>query len=170
MSPHQIQLKSLIKHYLTPLTHHILQHQLPPIFPKNNPTHPTKSLIISPHLHQIPFILTQIHQQPYIYFTPIPPSSNQLILSQKLTITTQTPKHIPRIIPSKPPHPLSSEQPKKPLDIKNIYIHIPVPNKQQPKQPPIQLPNIITPYTQFQSLPNDKYLTPKPFHNPYASP
>ncbi|MDU2695755.1 MAG: M42 family metallopeptidase [Staphylococcus epidermidis] len=168
ISGHEMQVKSLMKDYLTPVSDDIVEDQLGGIFGKKNATHGTKSLMISGHLDEIGFIVTQIDEQGYIYFTPIGGWWNQVMLSQKVTITTENGKEIRGIIGSKPPHALSPEERKKPVDIKNMYIDIGVGSKEEAKEAGIELGNMITPYSEFESLANDKYLTAKAFDNRYG--
>lgn len=165
---HEMQVKSLMKDYLTPVSDEIVEDRLGGIFGKKNATHGTKSLMISGHLDEIGFIVTQIDEQGYIYFTPIGGWWNQVMLSQKVTITTENGKEIRGIIGSKPPHALSPEERKKPVDIKNMYIDIGVGSKEEAKEAGIELGNMITPYSEFESLANDKYLTAKAFDNRYG--
>lgn len=42
-----------------------------------------------------------------------------------------------------------------------MYIDIGVRNKEEAKEAGIELGNMITPYSEFESLANDKYLTAK---------
>ncbi|MCG2212338.1 M42 family metallopeptidase [Staphylococcus epidermidis] len=168
ISGHEMQVKSLMKDYLTHVSDEIVEDRLGGIFGKKNATHGTKSLMISGHLDEIGFIVTQIDEQGYIYFTPIGGWWNQVMLSQKVTITTENGKEIRGIIGSKPPHALSPEERKKPVDIKNMYIDIGVGSKEEAKEAGIELGNMITPYSEFESLANDKYLTAKAFDNRYG--
>lgn len=168
ISGHEMQVKSLMKDYLTPVSDEIVEDRLGGIFGKKNATHGTKSLMISGHLDEIGFIVTQIDEQGYIYFTPIGGWWNQVMLSQKVTITTENGKEIRGIIGSKPPYALSPEERKKPVDIKNMYIDIGVGSKEEAKEAGIELGNMITPYSEFESLANDKYLTAKAFDNRYG--
>ena len=168
ISGHEMQVKSLMKDYLTPVSDEIVEDRLGGIFGKKNATHGTKSLMISGHLDEIGFIVTQIDEQGYIYFTPIGGWWNQVMLSQKVTITTENGKEIRGIIGSKLPHALSPEERKKPVDIKNMYIDIGVGSKEEAKEAGIELGNMITPYSEFESLANDKYLTAKAFDNRYG--
>ncbi|MCG1212703.1 M42 family metallopeptidase [Staphylococcus epidermidis] len=168
ISGHEMQVKSLMKDYLTPVSDEIVEDRLGGTFGKKNATHGTKSLMISGHLDEIGFIVTQIDEQGYIYFTPIGGWWNQVMLSQKVTITTENGKEIRGIIGSKPPHALSPEERKKPVDIKNMYIDIGVGSKEEAKEAGIELGNMITPYSEFESLANDKYLTAKAFDNRYG--
>ena len=168
ISGHEMQVKSLMKDYLTPVSDDIVEDQLGGIFGKKNATHGTKSLMISGHLDEIGFIVTQIDEQGYIYFTPIGGWWNQVMLSQKVTITTDSGKEIRGIIGSKPPHVLTPEERKKPMEIKNMFIDIGVSSKEEAEEAGVEVGNMVTPYSEFEVLANDKYLTAKAFDNRYG--
>jgi len=90
------------------------------------------------------------------------------MLSQKVTITTDDGCEIRGIIGSKPPYSLSPEERKKPVEIKNMYIDNGVSSKEDAEQDGIELGNMITPYSEFETLANDKYFTTKAFDNRYG--
>ena len=99
---HEKNVKSLMKDYLTPVSDEIVEDNLGGIFGKKRAQNGSKSLMISGHLDEIGFIVTQIDKDGYIYFTPIGGWWNQVMLSQKVTITTENGKEIRGIIGSKP--------------------------------------------------------------------
>ena len=82
----------------------------------------------------------------------------------KVTITTESGKEIRGIIGSK--H-LSPEERKNQLILK-ICTSILVCVIKKKKEAGIELGNMITPYSEFESLANDKYLTAKAFDNRYG--
>lgn len=165
---HEKNVKSLMKDYLTPVSDEIVEDNLGGIFGKKRAQNGSKSLMISGHLDEIGFIVTQIDKDGYIYFTPIGGWWNQVMLSQKVTITTENGKEIRGIIGSKPPHALSQEERKKTVEIKHMYIDIGVANKEEAEAAGVELGNMITPYSEFETLANDKYLTAKAFDNRYG--
>ncbi len=165
---HEMKVKTLMKNYLIPVSDDIIEDNLGGIFGKKNATHGSKSIMISAHLDEIGFIITHIDDYGYIYFTPIGGWWNQVMLSQKVTITTDDGCEIRGIIGSKPPHALSPEERKKPVEIKNMYIDNGVSSKEDAEQDGIELGNMITPYSEFETLANDKYFTAKAFDNRYG--
>ena len=90
------------------------------------------------------------------------------MLSQKVTITTEDGKEIRGLIGSKPPHALTPEERKKPVEIKHMYIDIGVASKEEAEAAGVELGNMITPYSEFETLANEKYLTAKAFDNRYG--
>ena len=86
----------------------------------------------------------------------------------KVTITTESGKEIRGIIGSKPPHALSPEERKNQLILKICTSILVCVIKKKRKKAGIELGNMITPYSEFESLANDKYLTAKAFDNRYG--
>ena len=165
---HEMTVKSLMHDYLNPISDEIIEDNLGGIFGKKNAVNSSKSLMVAGHLDEIGFVVTKIDEQGYLKFTPIGGWWNQVMLSQKVTITTDEGKKIRGIIGSKPPHVLSPEERKKTVDIKDMYIDIGVKSKKEAEQFGIELGNMITPYSEFEALANNKYLTAKAFDNRYG--
>ncbi|WP_370695607.1 4Fe-4S dicluster domain-containing protein, partial [Staphylococcus aureus] len=93
---------------------------------------------------------------------------NQVMLSQKVTITTDSGKEIRGIIGSKQPNVLTPEERKKPMEIKNMFIDIGVSSKEEAEEAGVEVGNMVTQYSEFEVLTNDKYLTAKAFDNRYG--
>ncbi|OSC57559.1 peptidase M28, partial [Staphylococcus aureus] len=77
-------------------------------------------------------------------------------------------KEIRGIIGSKPPHVLTTEERKKPMEIKNMFIDIGVSRKEEAEEAGVEVGNMVTPYSEFEVITNDKYLTAKAFDNRYG--
>ncbi|MDU9418368.1 M42 family metallopeptidase [Staphylococcus lloydii] len=165
---HEMQVKSLMYDYLKPLSDEIIEDNLGGIFGKKNATNGTKSIMVCGHLDEVGFIVTQIDNKGFIKFTPVGGWWSQVMLSQKVTITTDEGKEIRGIIGSKPPHALSQEARKKTVDIKDMFIDIGVKSKKEAEQFGIEVGNMITPYSEFETLANNRYLTAKAFDNRYG--
>ncbi|WP_204171427.1 M42 family metallopeptidase [Staphylococcus sp. GDY8P100P] len=165
---HEMTVKSLMHDYLSPISDEIVEDNLGGIFGKKQAVNGSKSLMVAGHLDEIGFVVTKIDENGYLKFTPIGGWWNQVMLSQKVTITTDEGKKIRGIIGSKPPHVLSPEERKKTVDIKEMFIDIGVKSKKEAEQFGIELSNMVTPYSEFETLANNKYLTAKAFDNRYG--
>ena len=77
--------------------------------------------------------MTKIDNNGFIKFQPIGGWWNQVMLSQKVTITTDDGTEIRGLIGSKPPHVLDPEERKKPVQIKDMFIDIGVRSKEDRK-------------------------------------
>lgn len=164
----EMQVKSIMKHYLSPISDAIVEDNLGGIFGKKTATNGSKSILISGHMDEVGFLVTKIDKDGYLSFNPIGGWWNQVMLSQKMTVTTDDGKALRGIIGSKPPHVLSPEERKKTVDIKNMYIDIGVNSKEEAEQAGVSVGNMVTPYSEFETLANDKYMTAKAFDNRYG--
>ncbi|MEC5300945.1 MULTISPECIES: M42 family metallopeptidase [Staphylococcus] len=165
---HEMKVKTLMHDYLKPVSDEIVEDNLGGIFGKKSATNGNKTLMVAGHLDEIGFIVTKIDNDGFLKFTPIGGWWNQVMLSQKVTVTTDKGKKIRGIIGSKPPHVLSPEERKKTIDMKEMFIDIGVKSKKEAEQFGIEIGNMITPYSEFETLANNKYLTAKAFDNRYG--
>ncbi|NWK85272.1 M42 family metallopeptidase [Staphylococcus sp. GSSP0090] len=165
---HEMSVKALMHDYLTPVSDEIIEDNLGGIFGKKSATNGNKTLMVAGHLDEVGFIVTKIDNDGFLRFTPIGGWWNQVMLSQKVTITTDEGKKIRGIIGSKPPHVLSPEERKKTIDMKEMFIDIGVKSKKEAEQFGIEMGNMVTPYSEFETLANQKYLTAKAFDNRYG--
>ncbi|WP_323703274.1 M42 family metallopeptidase [Mammaliicoccus sp. Dog046] len=162
------QVKAQMREYLEPVSGEIIEDNLGGIFGKKKGKEGSKTIMIAGHLDEIGFMVTQIDPDGYIKFTPIGGWWSQVMLSQKVTITTDEGKEIRGVIGSKPPHVLSPEERMKPVDIKAMFIDIGVDNKEEAESLGIELGNMVTPYSEFEELGNSNYLTAKAFDNRFG--
>lgn len=143
----EMQVKSIMKHYLSPVSDAIVEDNLGGIFGKKTATNGSKSILISGHMDEVGFLVTKIDKDGFLSFNPIGGWWNQVMLSQKVTVTTDDGKALRGIIGSKPPHILSPEERKKTVDIKNMYIDIGVNSKEEAEQAGVSVGNMVTPYS-----------------------
>jgi len=164
----EMQVKETMRDYLNPISDSIIEDHLGGIFGKREATYGTKSIMLAGHLDEIGFIVTKIDNEGFIKFQPIGGWWSQVMLSQKVTITTDQGQEIRGIIGSKPPHVLEAEERKKAADIKDMFIDIGARSREDVEQHGIEVGNMITPYSEFETLANSKYLTAKAFDNRYG--
>ncbi len=164
----EMQVKSLMKDHLTTVSDAIIEDNLGGIFGKKSATNGSKSILVSGHMDEVGFLVTKIDKDGYLSFNPIGGWWNQVMLSQKVTVTTDDGKTLRGIIGSKPPHVLTPEERKKTVDIKNMFIDIGVSSKEEAEQLGVSVGNMVTPYSEFETLANEKYMTAKAFDNRYG--
>ena len=130
ISGYEYNVKSKMREYLEPVSDEIVEDNLGGIFGKKKAKDGSKTILIAGHLDEIGFMVTRIDDDGYIKFTPIGGWWNQVMLSQKVTVTTDDGKELRGIIGSKPPHVLSPEERKKPVEIKDMFIDLGVGDKE----------------------------------------
>lgn len=165
---HEMQVKQKMKGYLEPVSDEIIEDQLGGIFGKKTTSTGSKTLMLSGHLDEVGFMVTKIDEKGFLKFVPIGGWWSQVMLSQKVTVTTRDNKEIRGVIGSKPPHVLSPEQRKTPIDIKEMFIDIGVASKEEAEKLGVSIGDMVTPYSEFEVMGDDNYLVAKAFDNRYG--
>lgn len=122
-------------------------------------------IMIAGHLDEVGFMVTRIDDKGFIYFQTVGGWWGQVMLSQRVTITTRKGDEIIGVTGSKPPHILPVEVRNKPVDIKDMFIDIGVSSKEEVEAAGIRPGDMITPYFEFNVMNNDKYLLAKAWDN-----
>src|SRR5690606_27034575 len=97
----------------------------------------------------------------FLKFQPVGGWWNQVMLAQRVTITTRKGDEITGVIGSKPPHILSAEARKKPVEIKDMFIDIGASSRDEAKSWGVTPGDMVTPYFEFTVMNNDKLLMAK---------
>src|SRR5690625_4001821 len=86
------------------------------------------------------------------------------MLAQRVTIMTKN-GDLTRVIGSKPPHILSPEARKKPVDIKDMFIDIGASSKEEAESFGVRPGDSVVPYFEFTQMNNEKMLLAKAWDN-----
>ncbi|CAD7358919.1 M42 family metallopeptidase [Staphylococcus schleiferi] len=165
---HEHQVKKAMVELLEPNSDEMIYDNLGGVFGKKKSQSGQRTIMIAGHLDEIGFMVTKIEAQGFIRFTPIGGWWNQVMLSQKVTITTDEGREIRGIIGSKPPHVLGAEERNKPVDMKHMFIDVGAKDKAEVEAAGIEVGNMITPYSEFETLLNEDYVTSKAFDNRFG--
>ena len=161
--------KDKVKAYIEPLSDEIIEDNLGGIFGKKRSESGSKTILVGGHLDEIGFMVTEIDDNGFLKFSPVGGWWNQVMLSQRMTITTGEGKQLTGVIGSKPPHVLTPEERKKPVKIKDMFIDIGVASKEEAKEAGVELGDMVTPYTEFTELANENYLLAKAWDNRFGT-
>jgi endoglucanase len=157
--------KDVMAKYITPLADEILTDNLGSIIAKKNGSTEGPNIMIAGHLDEIGFMVTKIDDNGFIKFQTLGGWWSQVMLSQRVTITTRKGEKIIGVTGSTPPHILSPEARKKPVEIDKIFIDVGVASKDEVLELGIRPGDMITPYFEFTQMGNDKYLLAKAWDN-----
>jgi len=122
-------------------------------------------ILMAGHLDEVGFMVHYVDDRGFIKFITLGGWWNQVMLAQQVTITTRSGNTYHGVIGSTPPHILTVEDRKKPVEIKEMYIDIGVENKEEAESLGIRPGDMITPYTEFKTLANEKFLLAKAWDN-----
>ena len=121
-------------------------------------------IMIAGHLDEVGFMVTRIDDQGFVYFQTVGGWWSQVMLAQRVTIVTKT-GEITGVIGSKPPHILSPEARKKPVDIKDMFIDIGASTREEAAEWGIRPGDMVVPYFEFTVMNNPKMLLAKAWDN-----
>lgn len=122
-------------------------------------------IMLAGHMDEVGMIVTKITDQGFIKFQPIGGWWNQVMLAHEVTVTTADGHEVHGVIGSKPPHILTAEERKKPVEISDMYIDLGVKSKEEVLNLGVKIGDMITPYTEFRVMANEDILLGKAWDN-----
>src|SRR5699024_10504370 len=105
-----------------------------------------------------------IDKNGFLYFQTIGGWWSQVMLAQRVTIKTKN-GNLTGVIGSKPPHILSPEARKKPVEIKDMFIDIGASSKEEAEAFGVRPGDSVIPYFEFTQMNNEKMLLAKAWDN-----
>lgn len=157
--------REVMKKYIEPFADEIEYDGLGSLIAKKSGDANGPKVMVAGHLDEVGFMVTKIDDKGFISFQPVGGWWSQVMLAQRVTIVTRKGDTVTGIIGSKPPHILSAEARKKPVDIKDMFIDIGAESKKEAMEWGVLPGDMIVPYFEFTVMNNDKYLLAKAWDN-----
>ncbi|MCM3637207.1 M42 family metallopeptidase [Sporosarcina luteola] len=157
--------REVMKKYIEPYADEIEYDGLGSLIAKKSGDANGPKVMVAGHLDEVGFMVTKIDDKGFISFQPVGGWWSQVMLAQRVTIVTRKGDTLTGIIGSKPPHILSAEARKKPVDIKDMFIDIGAESKKEAMEWGVLPGDMIVPYFEFTVMNNDKYLLAKAWDN-----
>ena len=155
--------RNVMKKYITPYADEVVYDNLGSLIAKKTGMHGPK-IMVAGHLDEIGFMVTKIDENGFIYFQTTGGWWSQVMLAQRVTIMGSK-GDVTGVIGSKPPHILSPEARKKPVQIKDMFIDIGASSKEEAKSFGVKPGDSVVPYFEFTPLKNEKMLLAKAWDN-----
>ena len=124
-------------------------------------------VMVAGHMDEVGFMVTQITENGMIRFQTLGGWWNQVMLAQRVQVMTKNGPII-GVIGSIPPHLLTEEQRKKPMEIKNMLIDIGADNRDNAIEIGVTPGDTIVPICPFTPMANDKKILAKAWDNRYG--
>lgn len=159
------QSREVMKKYIEPFADTIETDNLGSLIAKKEGLADGPKIMVAGHLDEVGFMISQIDDKGFLKFQTVGGWWNQVMLAQRVTITTRSGKEITGVIGSKPPHILSPEARKKPVEIKDMFIDIGASSREEAKEWGVTPGDMVTPYFEFTVMNNDKLLMAKAWDN-----
>ncbi|MDV6378123.1 M42 family metallopeptidase [Sporosarcina sp. GW1-11] len=122
-------------------------------------------IMIAGHLDEVGFMVTRIDDKGFIYFQTVGGWWSQVMLAQRVSIVTRAGETITGVIGSKPPHILTPEARKKPVDIKDMFFDVGATSKEEVLSWGILPGDMAVPYFDFTVMKNENFLLAKAWDN-----
>lgn len=124
-------------------------------------------VMVAGHMDEVGFMVTQITKNGMIRFQTLGGWWSQVLLAQRVQIMTDN-GPVVGVIGSTPPHNLSPEQRKKPIDTKDMLIDIGADDKEDAEKIGIKPGQSIVPICPFTPMANEKKILAKAWDNRYG--
>ncbi|KGX89161.1 M42 family metallopeptidase [Pontibacillus litoralis] len=157
--------RSFMKEQLEPYSDEIIQDGLGSLFGVKKGNGP--KVMVAGHMDEVGFMVTQITKNGMIRFQTLGGWWSQVLLAQRVQIMTEN-GPVTGVIGSIPPHNLTLEQRKKPMEIKNMMIDIGADDQEDAKKIGIKPGQQIVPVCPFTPMANRKKILAKAWDNRYG--
>ncbi|MFJ7736854.1 M42 family metallopeptidase [Lysinibacillus sp. NPDC097287] len=157
--------REVMKQYIAPYADSVETDNLGSLIAKKVGDENGPKIMVAGHLDEVGFMVTQIDDKGFIKFQTVGGWWSQVMLAQRVTITTRKGEEIIGVIGSKPPHILPAEVRNKVVDIKDMFIDIGAASKDEVIGWGVSPGDMVTPYFEFNVMKNDKYLLAKAWDN-----
>ncbi|WP_226036382.1 M42 family metallopeptidase [Aquibacillus saliphilus] len=157
--------RNFMKEELEKYSDEVIQDRLGGVFGVKQGKGP--KVMVAGHMDEVGFMVTQITKNGMIRFQPLGGWWSQVLLAQRVQVMTDS-GPITGVIGSIPPHNLTPEQRKKPMEQKNMLIDIGADDEDDAKKIGVKPGQQIVPITPFTPMANDKKILAKAWDNRYG--
>ncbi|MGO4898152.1 M42 family metallopeptidase [Bacillus sp. GM2] len=145
----------------------ILQDRLGSVFGVKHGPEGSPKIMVAGHMDEVGFMVTSITDNGLLRFQTLGGWWSQVLLAQRVEIHTDN-GPIPGVIASTPPHLLTDEQRRRPMDIKNMMIDIGADDREDAERIGVKPGQQIVPICPFTPMANEKKIMAKAWDNRYG--
>lgn len=156
--------REVMKKYITPYADEVTTDGLGSLVAKKIGKADGPKIMVAGHLDEVGFMVTKIDDKGFLRFQTVGGWWSQVMLAQRVTIVTSK-GDVTGVIGSKPPHILSPEARKKPVEIKDMFIDIGASSREEATEFGVRPGDQVVPYFEFTVMNNEKMLLAKAWDN-----
>ncbi|MDN5389339.1 MULTISPECIES: M42 family metallopeptidase [Bacillus] len=145
----------------------IIQDRLGSVFGVKHGPEGSPKIMVAGHMDEVGFMVTSITDSGLLRFQTLGGWWSQVLLAQRVEIHTDN-GPIPGVIASTPPHLLTDEQRRRPMDIKNMIIDIGADDREDAERIGVKPGQQIVPICPFTPMANEKKIMAKAWDNRYG--
>lgn len=161
---HEQQPREVMKKYISPYADEVTTDNLGSLIAKKVGQEDGPKIMIAGHLDEIGFMVTSIDDNGFLRFQTVGGWWEQVMLAQRVNVVTRN-GIVPGVIGSKPPHILTPEARKKPVDKKDMFIDIGAISRREAEEFGVRPGDFVTPVCEFTVMKNEKFLMAKAWDN-----
>lgn len=124
-------------------------------------------VLLAAHLDEVGFLITRITEEGFLRFQTLGGWWEQVMLAQRVLVETRQGPLL-GVIGAKPPHILSPEDRKKPVERKDMYIDIGASCREEAESFGVRPGDPAVPWSPFRTLKNPDYLMGKAWDDRYG--
>ncbi|GAA0484638.1 M42 family metallopeptidase [Salinibacillus aidingensis] len=159
------QVRKFMRQELGKYSDEVIQDNLGGVFGVKKAKGP--KVMVAGHMDEVGFMVTQITKNGMLRFQTLGGWWSQVLLAQRVEVITEN-GPVTGVIGSTPPHNLTPEQRKKPMDVKDMLIDIGADDEEDAKIIGIKPGQQIVPVSPFTPMANDKKILAKAWDNRYG--
>jgi len=161
------EVRAILRRHLTAYADDVVTDHLGSLFgvrrgPEGGPT-----VMVAGHMDEVAFLVTRVTEQGFVKFQPLGGWWSQVLLAQRVEILTEKGR-VPGVIGSVPPHLLSAERRKRPVEIKEMFIDIGAVSAAEAEALGVRPGQPIVPVCPFTELAGGKRLMAKAWDNRFG--
>ncbi|AKG04164.1 peptidase M28 [Salimicrobium jeotgali] len=156
--------RDVMEQYIKPYADSVYTDNLGSLIAEKRGDKKGPKVMVAGHLDEVGFMVTRVDENGFVYFQTVGGWWSQVMLAQRVTIMTGK-GDVTGVIGSKPPHILSAEQRKKPVDIKDMFIDIGAGSREEAAEFGVKPGDSVVPYFEFTQMNNEKMLLAKAWDN-----
>jgi len=154
VSGYEEEARGLMRKYLASLGE-LSQDKLGSLICRKQGSAAVPRIMLAGHVDEIGFMVKIITKEGFIHFTTLGGWPNQHLPAQRVIIQTNKGK-VPGVIGAKPPHLLSEEERKKPVERKDMFIDIGAGSIEEVVEAGVRVGDPIVPVSEFTIMANSK--------------
>ncbi|MED3562589.1 M42 family metallopeptidase [Bacillus xiapuensis] len=158
------EVRDIMKKYIAPYADEVTTDGLGSLIAKKVGKEGGPKIMVAGHLDEVGFMITKIDDKGFLRFQTVGGWWGQVMLAQRVTIVTKK-GEVTGVIGSKPPHILSPEARKKPVEIKDMFIDIGASSREEAMEWGVLPGDMVVPYFEFTVMNNEKMLLAKAWDN-----
>src|SRR5699024_1405875 len=164
ISGHEKEVRDVMTKYIKPYADETFTDNLGSLVAKKTGDQDGPKIMVAGHLDEIGFMVTRIDEKGFVYFQTIGGWWSQVMLPQRVTIRTSKGDGT-GVIGTNAPHILSAEARKKPVKMKDMFIHLGASSKEEAAEFGVKPGDSVVPYFEFTPLKNEKMILAKEWDN-----